>query len=483
MLFSSTIFLLLFLPIVLGVAHLAPRRLRNGWLLAASLLFYAWGEVFFVGVMVASILANFALGILIDRHRASPRARLFLIGAVVVNIGLLFAYKYANFFVANLNHVLEWFSVTPVAWVPTHLPIGISFFTFQALSYVIDVYRGEARVQRNPFDLALFISLFPQLIAGPIVRYQHIEEQLTGRSVTRAKIAYGIRRFTIGLGKKVLIANAVAVPVDEIYGLGAAQITPALAWLAALCYVIQIYFDFSGYSDMAIGLGSMLGFHFPENFNFPYIARSVREFWNRWHISLSTWFRDYVYIPMGGSRCAPGRMYINLVSIFLLCGAWHGANWTFLFWGAYQGAFLVLERQQFLAPLGRVWTPIKHVYTIMVWLVGMVFFRAASIGDAWVVVERMVGLGDYGASWHSLNMYLTREVLLILPVAALCSIPLHVRIKAWYERRTVHLAPAPRLAVEAATAFSGTGVMLVILVLCASYMASGTHNPFIYFQF
>ena len=341
MLFSSTIFLFLFLPIVLGLTYVVPRRVRNVLLLAASLFFYAWGETFFVGVMIASILANYVFGLLIGKYRGGRAAKVSLVLAIVVNIGLLFAYKYTNFFVANLNRLLASLDLDPLGWDPhvnpIHLPIGISFFTFQALSYVIDVYRNNANVQRKPLDLGLFISLFPQLIAGPIVRYQHIEKQLTERRITLDGVSHGIRRFVIGLGKKVLVANTIAVPVDLIYDLPAGQLTPALAWLAAIGYVIQIYFDFSGYSDMAIGLGRMLGFHFPENFLFPYTAKSVREFWNRWHVSLSTWFRDYVYIPMGGSRCHPIRMYINLVSIFLLCGFWHGANWTFIFWGAYQG--------------------------------------------------------------------------------------------------------------------------------------------------
>ncbi len=483
MLFSSTIFLFLFLPVVLGLAYLAPRRLRNVLLLVASLVFYAWGETFFVGVMIASILSNYTLGILIGKFRGQRLARWMLLLAVAVNIGLLFAYKYADFFVGNLNHVLGWFGSAPIAWEATHLPIGISFFTFQALSYVIDVYRRDANVQRNPLDLGLFISLFPQLIAGPIVRYQHIETQLLGRRVTLDKVAYGIRRFTIGLGKKVLIANAVAVPVDLIHELSGDQITPAMAWLSAFLYVVQIYFDFSGYSDMAIGLGSMLGFHFPENFNFPYIAQSVKTFWNRWHISLSTWFRDYVYIPLGGNRGSSARMYFNLVSVFLLCGAWHGAKWTFILWGVYQGAFLVIERQRFLAWIGRVWRPVRHVYTIMVWLVGMVLFRADSIDVAWIHLQRMVGLGDWSESWHAVEMYLTNDILLLIPVAVLCAMPLHKRIGPWYERRVAQLASGPRAAVESVTSFAEVGSLLVVLFLCASYMASGTHNPFIYFQF
>jgi alginate O-acetyltransferase complex protein AlgI len=483
MVFSSTIFLFLFLPVVLGLAWVAPRRLVNGVLLVASLLFYAWGEVFFVGVMVASILANYVFGIWVGRQRDQRKAKLILTGAVAANLGLLFVYKYASFVVGNLNRVLASFDVAPLDWQPIHLPIGISFFTFQALSYVVDVYRREVKVQRSFLDLALYISLFPQLIAGPIVRYQDVEGQLTGRRVTLDKMAYGVRRFVLGLAKKVLIANAVAVAVDEIHALPASQLTPALAWLAALCYVLQIYFDFSGYSDMAIGLGSLLGFHFSENFLFPYAARSVREFWNRWHVSLSTWFRDYVYIPMGGNRCSPGRMYFNLVSVFLLCGAWHGANWTFIFWGAYQGTFLALERQSWLAGLGRAWTPIKHVYTLMVWLVGMVFFRADSIGDASVFVRRMVGLGDWSASWHTLDMHLTRDLCLLIPAAALCSVPLHRPLRAWYERRTAALGGGQRVLVEGASTLLGAGALTLLLVVCASFLAAGTHNPFIYFQF
>ena len=483
MLFSSPIFLFLFLPLVLGLAWLAPRRLRNVLLLLASLLFYAWGETFFVGVMIASILSNYGLGLLIGRYHGRRLARLFLTLAVVANLGLLFAYKYADFFVANVNHGLAGMGSTPIAWEATHLPIGISFFTFQALSYVIDVYRREANVQRNPLDLGLFIALFPQLIAGPIVRYRHLEPQLAGRRVTLDKIAYGIRRFAIGLGKKVLIANAVAVPVDLIHELPGGQITPALAWLAAFLYVVQIYFDFSGYSDMAIGLGSMLGFRIPENFDFPYIAQSLRSLWRRWHISLTTWFRDYVYLPLGGNRAGPARTYFNLVSVVLLCGAWHGAKWTFLVWGAYQGVFLVVERLRFLARLGRVVRPVRHVYTLLVWLVGLVIFRAESIAAAGVHLQRMVGLGDWSPSGPHVATYLTPDVRILIPVAVLSSMPLHRRIAAAYERRVTALPPRSRTVVESVSALAGAGGLLLLLFLCASTLASGTHDPFIYFQF
>jgi len=316
MVFSSPIFLFLFLPIVLAVNFLLPIRLRNLWLLIMSLIFYGWGEPRFVLVMIASIVVNFALGLWVDRVRGRPAARRVMALGIALNIGLLAVYKYANFAVDNLNTVLAALGAAPIPLAPIALPIGISFFTFQAFSYVIDVERRDGPVQKNPLDVALFVSLFPQLIAGPIVRYRDVAAQIVERTIAREGFTRGVERFLIGLGKKMLIANTVAVPADAIFAIPADQLTAGVAWLGVVCYALQIYYDFSGYSDMAIGLGLMLGFHFLENFNYPYISRSMTEFWRRWHISLSTWFRDYLYIPLGGNQRAPARTYFNLVVTF-----------------------------------------------------------------------------------------------------------------------------------------------------------------------
>ena len=324
MVFSSILFIFLFLPFTLSLYFLVGKKHRNIFLLFASLIFYAWGEGIYLLIMLVSIFINYLCGLLIDNHRGTNKSRGYLTIAVVLNLGILSFFKYANFVVNNLNSILSGLGLGQLFLPPVHLPIGISFFTFQALSYVIDVYRNKAPVQKNILNLGLYISLFPQLIAGPIVRFSHIAKQIVSRTTSRANFTEGIRRFLFGLAKKVLIANPLALVTDQIYALPTSELTIGLAWLGTFCYTIQIYFDFSGYSDMAIGLGRMFGFHFLENFNYPYICKSIREYWARWHISMTTWFRDYLYIPMGGNRRGPFRTYFNLVTVFVLCGLWHG---------------------------------------------------------------------------------------------------------------------------------------------------------------
>ncbi|MGD8365986.1 MAG: MBOAT family O-acyltransferase, partial [Desulfobacterales bacterium] len=319
MLFSSIIFLFQFLPLCLLLYFLAGKRLRNLLLLIASLVFYAWGESYYVLLMLVSILVNYLCGLMIDRYRGRQAARGFLIAAIAFNVLSISVFKYANFLVDNLNTLLSQIGAGPIELAPIHLPIGISFFTFQAMSYAVDVYRRDAPVQRNPLNIGLYIALFPQLIAGPIIRYHNIAAQLIRRRVRLDDLSYGIERFVVGLGKKVLIANQVAIIADQVFSFPYETLTPGVAWLGVLCYTLQIYFDFSGYSDMAIGLGRMFGFHFLENFNYPYISRSIREFWRRWHISLSSWFRDYLYIPLGGNHRGPLRTYLNLLIVFFLC--------------------------------------------------------------------------------------------------------------------------------------------------------------------
>jgi alginate O-acetyltransferase complex protein AlgI len=397
--------------------------------------------------------------------------------AVSANLLLLGIFKYANFAVDNLNALLEMLGLARIelaaVHLPIHLPIGISFFTFQALTYVIDVYRRDAPVQRNPFRLALYISLFPQLIAGPIVRYHQIAAQLAKRVTSLDDVAAGASRFVVGLGKKVLIANTLAVPADHIFAIPDGELQIGVAWLGALCYGLQIYFDFSGYSDMAIGLGRILGFRFPENFDYPYISRSLREFWRRWHISLSTWFRDYLYIPLGGSRGAPLRTYSNLAIVFVLCGLWHGASFGFVIWGLIHGAFMVLERLGLGGLLERTWRPLQHVYTLGAVTTAWVFFRAESLPQALGFLAAMFG-ADANESAHPIALYLDAEVLLTLLAALLGATP-------WL--RNLWRSEANEHRRNRALAIGRVAALNLILLASAMSLAAGTHNPFIYFRF
>ena len=476
MVFSSVTFLFFFLPLVLAIYLVLPLRGRNVFLMLASLLFYTWGEAEYVGIMVVSIASNYVCGRLLGRTSSPKKKRRVLIGAVAINLGLLGAFKYANFLADNLNHLLATAGIGTLDIPQVHLPIGISFFTFQALSYVIDVYRGQSEVQRNPINLALFVSLFPQLIAGPIVRYHQVAEQITHRIVNYEKFQKGIQRFIIGLAKKVLIANTLAVTADQIFKLDPTSLPVATAWLGVICYTFQIYFDFSGYSDMAIGLGRMLGFDFPENFNYPYVAKSVREFWRRWHISLSTWFRDYLYIPLGGNRHGSTRTYVNLVLVFFLCGLWHGAVWTFVVWGLYHGFFLALERTAFGKVLDRSWRPLRHIYTVLVFGAGWVVFRAETLTQAGQTYASLMGFADSPDARYGPGTYANPLVILVLLLGLVCSLPVLPILKEWL---TAERHETTRDLVQLVSSV----FLLLLLLLCVLPLASGTYNPFIYFRF
>jgi alginate O-acetyltransferase complex protein AlgI len=484
MVFSSLIFLFLFLPIVLlGYMLMRNTIARNAFLLFASLFFYAWGELSFLWVMLASICLNYGFAIIISDTREPALKKLALAGAVIVNLGLLAFFKYAGFVETNVNHLLELGHFPLLTGKAPPLPLGISFFTFHSLSYVIDVYRGQAQAQRNPINLALYISLFPQLIAGPIIRYHDVCDQLTERTITVNKFAEGVRRFVTGLGKKMLIANVVAVPADQIFGLPGSELSTSLAWLGCVCYTLQIYFDFSGYSDMAIGLGLMFGFRFLENFNFPYISQSIREFWQRWHISLSNWFRDYLYIPLGGNRCSDPRVALNLLIVFFLCGLWHGASWSFIVWGLYHGTFLGLERAglgKLVASLAR---PLRHFYALFVVMIGWVFFRADDLKHAIMYLKTMFGLHSGGTGYYTVPIIMNKEVAFVILLGIIGSTPL---IRNWLLRpglqiggETVQVPSySARWLPAARVAF-----VSVVLGLAVMEMASGTYNPFIYFRF
>jgi alginate O-acetyltransferase complex protein AlgI len=475
MVFSSLVFLFLFLPAVLLVNYLVGVRFRNLCLFAASLLFYAWGETFYVLLMLASIGLNYLAGVLVDRFRGGKGALYLTAVAVTVNLGLLAVFKYSDFLILSLNPLLVAGGLQPMAAKNIHLPIGISFFTFQAISYVIDVYRGAASLQRNILNVGLYIALFPQLIAGPIIRYHDVAKQIVQRTTSLADFSAGLQRFIIGLAKKVLIANTVAVTVDKIFALPSESISQTVAWLGIICYSIQIYFDFSGYSDMAIGLGRMLGFKYLENFNYPYISQSIQEFWRRWHISLSNWFRDYLYIPLGGNRRGAARTYFNLFVVFFLCGLWHGGSWTFVVWGAFHGFFIVIEKLGLARILDRLWRPFRHIYALAVVLVSWVFFRSETIDYAVSYLVRMFGGASEVAVTNPLIYYLTLDLLLAIGAGILFSMPCYQLLRKIVKSRG-----------DAATiplAFSKVAVYLVLFASCIMSLVAGVYNPFIYFRF
>ncbi len=467
MVFSSPVFLFVFLPTVLLAHFLAGRRFRNGILLVFSLLFYAWGEPAFVLVILASIAANWVFGMTIEDASGRSRKAALCI-ALAFNLGLLVFFKYAAFFAAEIANPLLGAARLPLLEVQhIRLPLGISFFTFQAISYVIDVWRREVRAERNLARLALFKTLFPQLIAGPIVRYKDVAAELRERTLGWEKYYSGIRRFATGLGKKVLIANTCGQVADRIFALSPAELSAPVAWLGAAAYALQIYFDFSGYSDMAIGLGRMLGFDFLENFNYPYVARSVREFWRRWHISLSTWFRDYLYRPLGGNRFSDTRTYANLLLVFFLCGLWHGASWTFVLWGLFHGAFLIFERTAAGRFLDRLPAPAARLYTLAVVLCGWVIFRAESVAHAGDYLAAMAGFSGGRAV---IADYAAPEFMTAFLAGVIGSTPW---MRIFVSRRT---ASASWTLAECA------GISAVLLASSA-FLAGETYNPFIYFRF
>lgn len=466
MIFASPVFLFIYLPITLLLAWAARGHARNLVLFIASLLFYAWGEPLYVFLMLFSITLNYFLARGIERYRSAKNAARLLLGlSLCINLGMLLYFKYMNFFIFNANRWLH----TELTLLSVTLPIGISFYTFQILSYVVDVYRGTVTAQRSYLNLATYITMFPQLIAGPIVRYSDIAQRLDTREITAADRFVGCRRFCVGMAKKVLLSNNLSVLADEVFALDPHTLGAGVAWLGAVVYALQIYFDFSGYSDMAIGLGKMLGFDFLENFNYPYIARTVKDFWRRWHISLSSWFRDYVYIPLGGSRKGAARQYCNLLIVFVLCGLWHGAQWTFLVWGLYHGMFLVLER---LKPVRHILKALPYgismLYTWIVVTVGWVFFRAESMSAAVAYIKAMLGLNQ-----TVLAPYLSISPLtvVVLIVAVLCSTPLLQWIKKQNFAQTYSA-----MLLSSGAAFAG-------LIVSALSLISGTSNPFIYFRF
>jgi alginate O-acetyltransferase complex protein AlgI len=464
MVFSSLEFLLRFLPVVLALYFVVPRKLKNLFLLVASLIFYAWGEPVYVGLMIASCVVNYFLGIAIDRRRGSAGAKVALVFAISVNLALLGTFKYADFLIENVNRLLG----SRIASPGLPLPIGISFYTFQALSYTIDVYRNRAPVQRNLVTLATYIALFPQLVAGPIVRYPTIAGELKERTHSIDLFATGAYRFVLGLGKKVLLANNIGT----IWAAATATANPSvlLSWLGILAFALQIYFDFSGYSDMAIGLGRMLGFHLPENFDFPYVSQSVTEFWRRWHMSLGQWFRDYVYIPLGGNRVARPRWIGNILIVWSLTGLWHGASWNFAAWGLYFGLLLLIERLFLGQLLERLPGIARHVYTMGIVLISWVIFGFGSVTDIGDYLGNMFALRGVDL-YNAEALYILQSNAILLLIALLGAVPLaRILYDRYAERGVVRTVAVPAFSVA-------------LLTVSIAYLVDSSFNPFLYFRF
>ena len=474
MLFSSTIFLFGFLPIVLFIYYVFLRKtkkLKNYFLLLASLLFYAWGEPKFVIMLLISIVMNWMFGLMVDKYRDKKVASKVIISFMLIcNLSILVVFKYLGFILSNINSLLHANIFVP----QIALPIGISFFTFQAISYVIDVYRKNGKVQKNILNVGLYLAFFPQLIAGPIVRYETVAEQINGRKESVESFTKGVYRFMIGLYKKVLVSNQIAIIADAAFDNNPTSVL--FAWLGAISYALQIYFDFSGYSDMAIGLGKMFGFEFNENFNYPYISKTITEFWRRWHISLSTWFRDYVYIPLGGSRCKSSRAFFNMFIVWLLTGIWHGASWNFILWGLYFFIFLLIEKNVLKEKIKEVdsfsiWKKmLLHIYTLVIVLFGWVLFRATSLSNVVLYLKSMFGLSDLPIIDVNFNMYLINKLPYIIAGLAF-SAPLYKQIEKVVDKnKYVSIIVTPIF-------------MVALLLLTISFLVKGTYNPFIYFNF
>ncbi len=471
MVFSSLEFLCIFLPTVFVIYTLVPSlKIRNGLLIAASLVFYAYGEPIYVLLMIFSSLINYVFARLVSSR---AKSKLFLVAAIIINLGILAVFKYSGFFVESLNAVTG--LALPVPQIK--LPIGISFFTFQALSYVIDVYRKTVNPQKNYFYVLLYISFFPQLIAGPIVKYRDIDEQIASRKQSVEKVAEGFRRFICGLAKKVLISNTMGQTADIIFGAGGEYSSILTAWIGALAYLFQIYYDFSGYSDMAIGLGKMFGFDFKENFNYPYGAVSVRDFWRKWHISLSTWFKEYLYIPLGGNRKGRTRTVVNRLIVFFCTGLWHGASWTFVLWGLYHGVFLLLE--EFIPVLGKLPKVINHIYTLLAVTIGFVIFRADTITQGFDFIGNM--FCGFNISDQSISLALSQLTpwFIIMFVAAIIGC---APIKPIANRFRV----SQSTALSKKQSIAQTVLYLLAFVLlawCIIRLSGSSYNPFIYFRF
>lgn len=474
MVFSSSLFLLYFLPVFLIGYYLIPRKLRNLFTLLSSIIFYAWGAPDFIFIVLGSIIADYYLVDWMHKSTLAKARRLLLGISVALNVGLLAWFKYANFLADNVNTVLGWLGYEPAHWVSVALPIGISFFTFQKITYAVDVYRGVHTPLRRISDYAMYILMFPQLIAGPIVRFHEIANQIEDRRAYETADArlLGFFRFAVGLSKKVLIANVLGEQVDAIFSMNAGNISTPLAWIGIVAYSFQIYFDFSGYSDMAIGIGRMIGFSFPENFNNPYISQNITEFWRRWHITLGRFMRDYLYIPLGGNRVSAKRLYFNLWVVFLISGLWHGAAWNFVAWGAFHGFFLIADRMfliRLTRPLGK-WGNIMLTYFIT--LIGWVLFRAESLEYAFSFISRMFAFDAQGEL-----LWFDHEFKTMMVIGAIFGfIAAFGKIEKWWMSVLTHPKKNSVLALMILAA-------VIFTIICIGAITSSSFNPFIYFRF
>lgn len=470
MIFSSIFFIFAFLPIVLLIYYLTPFKLKNLVLLIASLIFYAWGEPVYVILMIFSIAINFVSGIELEyflESREMQKAKYACIATVVIDLMILGFYKYYGFLLENLNAILPF----DIPYTQLALPIGISFYTFQTLSYVIDVYRGKVEAQHNPITFGAYVSMFPQLIAGPIVRYSDVEKQLRRRMLSVERFGEGVIWFLQGLGKKVLIANNMGAVYESVMALGASQTSVLTAWIGCFAYTMQIYFDFGGYSDMAIGLGKMLGFDFMKNFDYPYTAKSITEFWRRWHISLSSWFKEYVYIPLGGNRGGTAKAIRNLMIVWGLTGLWHGAAWNFIFWGLYYGIILIIEKYILKDAMEKLPSVVQHIYTLVLVMFGWVLFCSPSLGRALSYMGTMLGIGGAGFA-DAAALYYLKSTFLLGTFAAVASTPVVYRkFSEWMKGREIYQRVFC-IAIYAA-----------IFVISTAYLVNATYNPFLYFRF
>ncbi|TBV28145.1 MBOAT family protein [Meridianimaribacter sp. CL38] len=473
MLFSSPVFLFAFLPLVILLYLIIPKRVKNFFLLLVSVLFYTWGEKELVILILLSAIVDYCCGLIIN----SGKRKVGLFISVFFNLGILIYFKYSNFVFSNLCDLLSVFNVSienSTRFADVVLPLGISFYTFQTMSYTIDVYRGTIKANKNFIDFATYVTLFPQLIAGPIVRYSEIQHELKNRKVTVDSFSKGVERFIIGLAKKMIIANNCAYLADAIFNLPDGEMSAITAWLGVIAYSFQIYYDFSGYSDMAIGIGKMLGFNFPENFNFPYISKTVQEFWRRWHMTLSNWFKDYVYISLGGNRKGNNRTYFNLMIVFFVTGLWHGASWTFIVWGLFHGLFIIIERIGLKKVLvkNRI---VSHFYLLLIVTVSWVFFRSDNLSYAFNYLTSMFSFNS-SINLDFIAYYLNKEVAIALILALVFSMPIYKFIKARLLHSQLHQLNKSLLLLRPVG-------LTVLFIICCMYIASDSYNPFIYFRF
>ncbi|RJP80148.1 MAG: MBOAT family protein [Desulfobacteraceae bacterium] len=499
MVFSSLQFLYLFFPVTLVLYYsiffipkFGTKEIRinvsNLLLLVMSIIFYAAGEKIWVLILLLSVSLNYYSALVIDRGiriNNNLIKRIGLVVSVLSNLSVLLYFKYSTFLIENFNMLIlssDQHYLKPIVFSPVALPLGISFYTFQSMSYNIDVYRGQAQATKSLINFACYITMFSQLVAGPIIRYRDICVHLTNRFIDRSMFLHGVKRFTWGLSKKVLIANTLSIPVEQIFSLPDGQLTFTVAWFGAILYSLQIYYDFSGYSDMAIGIGRIFGFQFPENFNYPYISKSIQDFWRRWHISLSTWFKDYLYIPLGGNRISAERTYLNLLIVFFLCGFWHGASWTFIAWGLYHGLFLIFERigpGKFFENKGSIF---GYCYALPVIIIGWVIFRTENFTQAFYYISAMTGFSRYAEpSSVGISMFLTTDILIASLAGVIFSMPVYPSIEKGYEMFR-SICKQNGFADALVTGF-GYAILSSVFLYASILIASGRENPFIYFRF